>query len=174
MTIYQDSKRFVGTAEDRTGSSAISGGWKELGRTTLGSAGSNIEVSSLPDKRYYQILMETHGSGGNANWLGRIGNGTVDTGSNYTRRQSQDGGSDATSTSISTFFEHFSASQLPRFGVQYIANLSGKEKLGIGHFVNANTAGAGTAPYQRMKVANKWVNTSNPMDVFRFYFASKS
>jgi hypothetical protein len=29
------------------------GGWVELGRTTLGSAGDSISVASLPDKRYY-------------------------------------------------------------------------------------------------------------------------
>ena len=56
MTIYRDSKRFVGTNEDRIGVDAISGGWKELDRTTLGSAGDTISVTGLADKRYLMIL----------------------------------------------------------------------------------------------------------------------
>ena len=53
MTIYQDSKRIVGTNADRVGTPAVLGGWKELDRTTLGSAGDTISVSSLTDKRYW-------------------------------------------------------------------------------------------------------------------------
>ena len=47
MSIYRDSKRIVGTNADRIGTDAISGRWKEVGRTTLGSAGDTIS-SSFP------------------------------------------------------------------------------------------------------------------------------
>jgi hypothetical protein len=39
------------------------GGWVELGRTTLGSAGDDITVSSLADKRYYMFLTSALNSG---------------------------------------------------------------------------------------------------------------
>ena len=64
MTIkYLDSKRLEGVAGDLTSPSLTSGtgGWKEVGRTTLGSANANILVDSLPDKRYYMILYADKG-----------------------------------------------------------------------------------------------------------------
>jgi len=143
------------------------GGWVELGRTTLGSANYNITVSSIPDKRYYMVLMNTLGTGaGTTNWLSRIGNGTIDSGSNYSRRRSQDGGADSTHVSINTFFEHFGGAQHDRFGYHYISNYATKEKLGIGNHVSATTAGAGNAP-ERHEIVNKWSNTSNVMDIFQ-------
>jgi hypothetical protein len=48
------------------------GGWVELGRTTLGSAGDTITVSSLADKRYYMVLMMQQGSGGNGSTTFRL------------------------------------------------------------------------------------------------------
>ena len=144
------------------------GGWVELGRTTLGSANFNMTVSSLANKRYYMVLMSTLETGSGAtNWLSRIGNSTIDTGSNYSRRKSQDGGAEVTATSTNTFFEHFTGQQTQRFGYHYISNYATKEKLGIGQHVSANTVGAGTAPYERNEIVNKWANTSNVMDVFQ-------
>jgi hypothetical protein len=34
------------------------GGWVELGRTTLGSNGTTIDITSLADKRYYMVLTQ--------------------------------------------------------------------------------------------------------------------
>ena len=84
MSIYRDSKRIVGTNADRIGTDAIAGGWKEVGRTTLGSVGDTISVSSLPAKRYYMILQNIldGGGGSNTTW-NRLNN---DSGSNYARR----------------------------------------------------------------------------------------
>ena len=44
------------TAQAAGGPGGAVGGWVELGRTTLGSKNANINVSSIPDKRYYMIL----------------------------------------------------------------------------------------------------------------------
>ena len=58
-TTYQAGRRIQGTSTDfgtdGAGISGVSGGWKEVGRTTLGSNTSTIDVSSIPDKRYYMI-----------------------------------------------------------------------------------------------------------------------
>ena len=90
---YHAGRRIQGTSTDAT---AVSGGWKELGRTTLGSAGDSIDVSSFADKRYLMLLASGKGTGGEAyiNW--RFNS---DTGSNYSVRYNTNGGSDATGTS---------------------------------------------------------------------------
>ena len=59
MTIeWLAGNRLRGTSAERTNTTGIgdtAGGWKEIGRTTLGSAGTTITVSGLADKRYYKI-----------------------------------------------------------------------------------------------------------------------
>ena len=67
------------------------GGWVELARTTLGSNGQTINVSSIPDKRYYMILHNYKLTGAGTGGSFRVGNGTIDSGSNYSRRKSQNG-----------------------------------------------------------------------------------
>ena len=146
----------------------IKGGWKELARTTLGSAGDDIDVTGLANKRYYQILCSDLPTG-DTQWTTPVGNTTFDTGTNYTTRESYDGGADSTvlnttslrwNTSVTTTYN------TPKFGVGYISNYSTKEKLAIFHGIAQNTAGAGTAP-QRAENASKWTNTSNVIDRFR-------
>ena len=156
MTIYQDSKRIVGTNADRIGTDAISGGWKELARTTLGSAGDTITVSSLPTKRYYMILQNPLASGANTTW-NRLNN---DSGSNYVRRISNNGGADGTSTSATEMRIDAWGGSTDKFFVNYLANKSDKEKLMIGHMADGYTSGAGTAP-QRSEYGFKWTNTSS-------------
>ena len=62
MVEWLAGNRIRGTNAERTSTTgfnsipAVAGGWVELGRTTLGSAGDDITVSSLADKRYYMIL----------------------------------------------------------------------------------------------------------------------
>ncbi len=166
MTIYRDSKRIVGTNADRVGVPVISGGWKEIGRTTLGSAGDTISVSSLADKRYLMILTNQYGTGGDTVSQLGLGNSSIDTGSNYARRASNNGGVDSTVTGRSYIFESMDVTQAGMFGVDYIANKSDKEKLGIRHLVYQNTAGAGNAP-KREENYGKWSNTSNVIDIIQ-------
>ena len=134
------------------------GGWVELGRTTLGSAGDTITVSGLSDKRYYMVLGDKQSSG-NASWDWRVGNGSADSGNNYARRQSSNGGTDSTNVNYSRMFADNGGSTTPSFQVGYFANLSSKEKLNITHSVSQGTAGAGTAP-ERNEMVGKWANTS--------------
>ena len=80
--------------QNAAGGGAV-GGWVELGRTTLGSAGDSINASSLADKRYYMILGDLQGTGAiDANFQFNS-----DTGSTYANRRSTNGGSDSTGTS---------------------------------------------------------------------------
>ena len=146
------------------------GGWVEVGRTTLGSAGDDIDVSSLADKRYYMVLCSDLPTG-NTQWYPRLGNGSFDTSNNYATRESYNGATDGANanqpsirwnTSITTSYTN------PKFGVGYISNLATKEKLTMFHGVAQQSAGAGTSP-DRAEVVSKWTNTSNVMDMFRLH-----
>jgi len=141
------------------------GGWVEVGRTTLGSAGDDITVSSLADKRYYMFLTSALNSGDNALSL-QMGSGSVDTGSNYAQRFSNDGAADGSGVNQTKIFCGDNNTS-PKFNVGYIANLSSKEKLYQGWEVMQYTAGAGAAP-RRMESTGKWANTSNPLDTINF------
>jgi hypothetical protein len=160
--------RLRGTTSERPNlglPSGSVGGWVEVGRTTLGSAGDDITVSSLPDKRYYMVLCNSLPTGTTGERI-RLGYNSIDTGSNYANRASKAGASDVTSTSETSYdINEGLTPNLPTLDVTYIANLSGKEKLMVNHHTYESTAGAGTAPY-RIESVGKWANTSNPLNIF--------
>ncbi len=137
------------------------GGWVELGRTTLGGAADTITVSSLSNKRYYMILNSTIATGGVLNHLGRFNN---DSGTNYARRGSSNGGADGTATSATNMiFGNGGAGVVNNFGVQYVSNLSSNEKLVYGGYCEQSTAGASNAPNRGEEIA-KWANTSSAIN----------
>ena len=166
-TKYLDSKRISGTTADRNGVSAVAGGWKELGRTTLESTGDTIDVSSLADKRYYMVLGNAINTGGVIDINQRFGSTTIDTGNNYARRQSINGGSDGASAPRSNIDSSIDGA-VNHFMVSYIANKSDKEKLVQSSYTEGNATGAGSAP-ERSETVGKWTNTSNPIDIMRLY-----
>ena len=164
MTIsYHSGGRLQGTSTDYNSGDGISasyGGWKEIGRTTLGSTTSTIDVASLADKRYLMLLTDIRPSGA-VDGMMRLNN---DSGSNYACRFSNNGGSDGTDTSASLMYNAETPSDTnPMFAVSYIANLSNKQKLHLSHSIAQKTAGAGNAP-NRGEYACKWVNTSDAVD----------
>jgi len=173
MTIeWLAGNRIRGTTAERPSASLQSpsvGGWKELARTTLGSAGDDITVSSLPDKRYYQVLWNSIHTG-NCRADIQLGSSSVDTSSNYAYRYSTDGAVDPTpSTGASSIVaSNGGTSTLKQFGNVFISNLSAKEKLVLGQTVTQSTAGAATAPNRR-EWAGKWANTSNPLDIVNLH-----
>lgn len=136
-------------------------GWKELGRTTLGSAADTITVSSLEDKRYYMILTDALDNGSAINCAFRYNN---DSGNNYSNRHSLNSGADSTGTSQNALLNHYWVENASnRFGIDYISNISSNEKLTISHTVYESAAGAGNAP-QRSEQTSKWTNTSNAIN----------
>jgi hypothetical protein len=156
---YHAGRRIQGTQADFDGIPAVSGGWKELARTTLGSTSSTIDVSSIPDKRYYQVLLDFPRSGTSQCGM-RINN---DSGSNYSRRYTYNGASDSTGTSETSFDFTGNGSSTNNFSVMHIANLAGKEKLIMNHNNEGGSAGAGNIGDRREQVS-KWANTSNALD----------
>ena len=157
---YHAGRRIQGTSTDAT---AVSGGWKELARTTLGSDGATISVTGLADKRYYMILIDSLNSG----VVGHFGRLNGDSGGNYSRRRSEDGGSEQTNVNnVAMNYFGQDVSDGHAFTVGYLANKSDKEKLSITHSVWQNTAGAGNAPH-RMEDFGKWNNTTDPISSYQ-------
>ena len=155
------------TAQASAGGGGV-GGWVELGRTTLGSAGDTISVASLANKRYYMVLSDTVETGGAARPNIRMGAGAVDTGSNYATRRNENGGTESTNTSLDFINTTNLSPYSKTLQVGYISNYSTKEKLYIGHTIHQNTAGAATAP-KRTESVGKWANTSSALDVITTY-----
>jgi len=146
------------TAQGAAGGGAV-GGWVELARTTLGSSAGTIDVSSLPDKRYYMICRYIISSGDTVVY-NRL---NADSGSNYSYRWSEVGLSDGTGTSQTQVIYDTGGDPGDKFDVTYISNLAGKEKLAIGHQNNEDISGASNPPVSG-EAAWKWTNTSDAID----------
>lgn len=131
------------------------GGWKELGRTTLGVAGDTISVASLANKRYYMILGHALATGGVIEAEVRLNN---DTGTNYAYREQTNGGADTTNASATFFISSPSSQANDLFLNGFLSNMATKEKLHQGHSMFRNTAGAANVP-DRREHASKWANT---------------
>jgi hypothetical protein len=129
--------------------------WAKAGSTTLGSSGSDVTVSSLPDNKFYMVLSNLFDTGGAIDGGWRF-NG--DTGSNYAARRSYNGAADSTLTSGSWAQEGVGLAS-ENFWVSYIVNISSEEKLAISNTVYEKAAGAGTAPDRNEHYA-KWAYTS--------------
>jgi len=127
------------------------GGWKELARTTLGSASSTIDVSSLPSKRYYMILGDLDKSVGLEERITFNGNT-----SGYASRRSINGETD-TEPINQPNIEGTTAGGSPTFAVGYIANKSGKEKLMTQQEIGREATGVTTL--FRYELVGKWANT---------------
>jgi hypothetical protein len=127
---------------------------------TLGSEQDTITISDQTSTTFNNIMGHMIGTG-NVDSRIRLGNGSVDTGSNYADRGSGNGSVDFTFTTQDDI--HLFNGDDDSFVISYIINIAGEEKLVISHICNNNTAGAATAP-NRMEVVNKWTNTSNQFD----------
>jgi len=158
---YAGLSNSLQTAQGVAGGPSV-GGWVELGRTTLGSSGDNIDVSSLPDKRYYMVL----GHFSPTVTIRPALRLNSDSGSNYSLRGSYIGAADGTATSQTSL-------DLPRtngnefFYVNYASNLSNKEKLIIHKECDRGGTGAASAPV-RAESVGKWANTSSAISSFNY------
>lgn len=134
-------------------------GWKEVARTTLGSDSTTIDVSGIPDKRYYIVLL--HYLRGGTNQCGMRFNN--DSGSNYARRYNYNGNADSTGTSETGFDFTGNASSSNNFAIFFIANEPDKEKLVSLHVNEVGPLSSSFIGDRREQVA-KWANTSNAIN----------
>ena len=154
---YKGANRATGVTTDRIGTESYSAkSWVELGRTTLSSAGDSINVASLSTSDYPYMMVLVHGinSGQIQNNM-RFNN---DSGNNYANNYSNDGGN--TNFTSQPYVVNSDTYTSDIFQTDFIMNNSDQEKIGTGHIVAQNTAGAGTAP-RRTEYALKWANTSD-------------
>jgi len=117
----------------------------------------SITVSDLTAKKHLMIQAKTISDGQvTANYRFN-----ADSGSNYARRQSSNGGSDGTGTSQNVILAGYGTSGETTFITTNVINEATKEKLVITELVtNGSGNGAGNAPNRR-EIVGKWANTSN-------------
>jgi hypothetical protein len=130
--------------------------WEELASVELGSAEAEIDSGTFTAKKYLWIQYYIKGAGTYDDYLELNG----DTGTNYTHRRSQNGGSDATTVSTALGFQAFYGFSGDTFLNMFMVNNSANEKLATYHRVLKTATGAGTAPV-RLEYAGKWANTSS-------------
>jgi hypothetical protein len=140
--------------------------WEELASVDLsGGTATSLSTGTFTTKKYLWVQMYIEPDGA-TNQLLRYGNGSEDTGSNYSYRQSDNGTADTTDTSIGHMNITEAATSLPWFWNGFIINNTSNEKLTIGHMIQQSTAGAGTAP-NREEYTGKWANTSNQLNLIK-------
>ena len=135
--------------------------FKFLKRASLSSAGDTITTSTFTAKDNMQIL--TFGlASGNIEASLQVGNGSIDTGSNYSVRW-QVNGTNGTGTGKTSIDTNHTASG-NEFITYDIVNVANKEKLVIAELVDSNSAGVNNAP-NRVEHVGKWTNTSAQINI---------
>ena len=127
--------------------------WAKKGSTTLSGTSDTITVSGMTTSKFKILLAHTLDTGG-AIYQGLQFNS--DTTTDYAVRKSYNGGADTTGTNLvqMQFMGNAFASDI--FGVGYLVDINGEEKLFIGFSVAENAAGAATAP-TREEQADKYI-----------------
>ena len=134
----------------------MAGTWQRLAHVELSSTTATISTGTFTAKENLRFVF--YGIGNSSNQVPAM-TFNNDTGSNYARRQEDNGNSDETQTSHASIKFNDKANT-GIYIVGDITNKADKEKLIISEFMSGNTAGVGNAP-NRMQVVGKWANTSD-------------
>ena len=134
----------------------MAGTWQRLAHVELSSTTATISTGTFTTKENLRFVF--YGIGNSSNQVPAM-TFNNDTGSNYARRQEDNGNSDETQTSHASIKFNDKANT-GIYIVGDITNKADKEKLIISEFMSGNTAGVGNAP-NRMQVVGKWANTSD-------------
>jgi len=129
--------------------------WQELNKTTLTSSADTITTgdTSAISKKYLWVRAVLLPTGGNIRTDVRLNN---DSGSNYTRRRSNNGASDSAATGESSIDVYGDDNQI-KVVEFFIINHQSEEKMVIGDLYMRNDEGAGNAP-NRCEFVAKWCN----------------
>lgn len=144
--------------------------WEELGRTTLGSAGDTITVSSLPSRKYLTVIVSLIATGGTVDSTFRL-NG--DSGSNYSYTLLYNNAATPaisetlTASSVELEVGNVVSGSVVSATLE-IVNIAAEVKTVSISSVSIQSAEAvGTRP-QWTKGGAKWVNTSNAISSITF------
>lgn len=128
--------------------------WEEIARTTLSSTNDTISVTSIPARKYLQVVIIALNSG----QIGATLRFNNDTGANYATRTSTNGAADATAVSATSILLSDAQTQKVE-AILFAGNIAAQEKQITGS-VSRNPTGAANAP-GRIEVAGKWANTAD-------------
>ena len=142
--------------------------WGKAGSTTLSSSGDTLTTSTFTPSTFNMFMVHVLKTGGNARGFGRVGNNTIDTGSNYAYGRSPNGGAKSNFTSQSVLYTPDVEDTSTEFHVGYYLNISGEEKLFIMNIIQDGGSGAGNDP-DRAKEVSKWANTSSQINIQQVY-----
>ena len=146
------------------------GGWKELDRDTLTGTSDTITLSSLSNKPYL-LNLGFFVSSGNTNPSLRMGNGSIDTGTNYSWRKSLNFGTDSTGVSQNEIISDTVSTGMEYFTTSYLHNYTSTEKMIINYNVSSDGSTTSTETTCN-EVTGKWSDTSNVIDEFQIYNSS--
>tara|TARA_R110000803_G_scaffold178338_1_gene240756 strand:- start:713 stop:1828 length:1116 start_codon:yes stop_codon:yes gene_type:complete len=138
--------------------------WEELSSVDMSVAGNTLSSGTFTSKKYLWVQGYTFGTSGNEVCM-RVGNTSIDSGSNYAYRYSSNGGADSTEVNKTQFADLTNVT--PIFWNYFIINDASYEKIVIGHATRQNTSGESNAP-TRFEEVGKWVNTSSQIDIIDF------
>ena len=151
---YDSNDQIVVLGYDNDEADSGTNFWQELASVELSSTVNEIDSGTFTAKKYLMVefnaIADGSISGSDLQFNG-------DTGSNYARRYSANGDTDATGTSETTLGGGTGGSHIAN-NYWYIINKSAQEKLAIGEAIWTAT-GAGNAPSRR-ELTGKWANTS--------------
>jgi len=134
--------------------------WEELASVN-GDGTSAFDTGTFTAKKYLWIQAFIDKASVGLNTQFQVGNSTLDTGSNYSRRRNENGGSDETGTSEA--YMNMATYSTKEFHNFFVINNSANEKLFICNSNLSSTAGAANAP-NRLEGVYKWANTSNQIN----------
>tara|TARA_R110002126_G_scaffold797_1_gene5013 strand:+ start:1427 stop:1912 length:486 start_codon:yes stop_codon:yes gene_type:complete len=132
--------------------------WRKL--TTVDGDGTAAYSSDVFVKRKFISIMKFTQATTSLNDESRLGNTTIDTGTNYATRSSQNGAAEDLLTSRTSIIDSSATSDAGEIGfnITNIINISLEEKLIIAFRIDNVATGAGTAPNNR-EIVGKWVST---------------
>ncbi len=148
--------------------------WARNGTPETGTgADADLDITDQTSTKYNNIMAWRVGNSSTGTDTDlRVGNSTIDTGTNYSYRRSINGVAYTSNTQTwIRISPNATAGSDQTFSIIYGINISTEEKLFIVHDIYAGDgSGAGTAP-SRQELVGKWANTSNQFDKIRVLVA---
>lgn len=147
--------------------SPVNNFWQELfSPITLTTESDQINSGVFSAKKYMWLKVTPLPSGSITPRL-RVGNTTIDTGFNYSNRQSANGGADSTASSTDQI--NLSETGTYPYSIElFIVNFSTKEKLMWVRSIGNNSPGAGFTP-TRIEAVSKWSDIINQINTIRIF-----